>query len=43
MVLTAATLLEVPAGDRAAAADVLDLAGRQLRLIALGSRHWPGP
>ncbi|HTJ37005.1 MAG TPA: TetR family transcriptional regulator [Dactylosporangium sp.] len=43
MVLTAAALLEVPAGDRAAESDVLDLAERQLRLIALGSRHWPGP
>jgi AcrR family transcriptional regulator len=37
MVQTAAALLEGP--DEA---DALDLAERQLRLIALGSRHWPG-
>jgi hypothetical protein len=37
MVQTAAALLEGP--DEA---DRLDLAERQLRLIALGSRHWPG-
>ncbi|GAA2338623.1 TetR family transcriptional regulator [Dactylosporangium salmoneum] len=42
MVLTAAALLEAPADDPGAAADTLDLATRQLRLIALGSRHWPG-
>lgn len=40
MVQTAAALLELPPSDPAAEADVLDLAGRQLRLIALGSRHW---
>jgi AcrR family transcriptional regulator len=42
MVGTAAALLEVPPGDRDAEAEALDLAERQLRLIALGSRHWPG-
>nr|BFE57411.1 TetR family transcriptional regulator [Dactylosporangium thailandense] len=42
MVQTAAALLELPPGDEAAASDTIDMADRQLRLIALGSRHWPG-
>ncbi|MER7282508.1 TetR family transcriptional regulator [Dactylosporangium sp. NPDC000244] len=42
VVQTAAALLELPPGDEAAASDTIDMADRQLRLIALGSRHWPG-
>ncbi|MFF4648652.1 TetR family transcriptional regulator [Streptomyces sp. NPDC001380] len=40
MVATAAALLEVPPGDRAAEERVADTARRRLRLIGLGRRHW---
>jgi AcrR family transcriptional regulator len=42
MVLTVAALLDVPPGARAAQRAVVDVAAKRLRLIVLGSRHWPG-
>jgi AcrR family transcriptional regulator len=41
MVWTAAALLDAPADDPAATEQVIDAAGRQLRLIMLGARQWP--
>ena len=41
MVWTAAALLDAPPGDPTAADQVIDAAGRQLRLIMLGARQWP--
>jgi len=40
MMLTAAAVLEVPPGRRAAHRRVLDVAAKRLRLIVLGSRAW---
>jgi len=39
MVWTAAALLDDPAAEES----IVDTAGRQLRLILLGARQWPGP
>jgi hypothetical protein len=41
MVWTAAALLDAPPDDAGAADQVIDTAGRQLRLIMLGARRWP--
>ena len=41
MVCTAAALVDVPPDDPAAEQQVINLAGRQLRLILLGARQWP--
>jgi hypothetical protein len=41
MVWTAAALLDVPPDSPGAADQVVDAAGRQLRLIMLGARQWP--
>ncbi|GLW35161.1 TetR family transcriptional regulator [Actinoplanes regularis] len=40
MVWTAAALLDAPPDSADAEARVVDAAGRQLRLIVLGARHW---
>ncbi|BFU44025.1 TetR family transcriptional regulator [Krasilnikovia sp. MM14-A1004] len=40
MVWTAAALLDAPPDSADAEARVIDAAGRQLRLILLGARHW---
>ncbi|GAB1691111.1 TetR family transcriptional regulator [Krasilnikovia sp. M28-CT-15] len=40
MVWTAAALLDAPPDSAGAEARVIDTAGRQLRLIVLGARHW---
>jgi AcrR family transcriptional regulator len=40
MVWTAAALLDAPPDSADAEARVIDAAGRQLRLIILGARHW---
>jgi AcrR family transcriptional regulator len=41
MVWTAAALLDAPPDSPGAADQVIDAAGRQLRLIMLGARQWP--
>lgn len=41
MVSTAAALVDAPPDDPAAERQVIDQAGRQLRLILLGARQWP--
>jgi AcrR family transcriptional regulator len=44
MVWTAAALLDAPADSPDATDQVIDTAGRQLRLVMLGARQWPtGP
>jgi AcrR family transcriptional regulator len=40
MLLTAAAILEAPPDRPAVQRQVLELAGKRLRLIVLGSRHW---
>jgi AcrR family transcriptional regulator len=40
---TASALLDAPAGQRTAERQIIDTAGKQLRLIIVGARHWLDP